>query len=185
MSRYLENKVCDIVLSNPKTVSLLERLESLGLEEWALSGGAIRNEIWNNLHSYKPGECIRDYDITYLGTASMFTVHEELPVEWTSIDEVHEWYLKHRNVTVRPFTDLEDVCAFWPEICSCICLYSVKGDFKVIAPHGLEDLFELICRPNPVRFPRNLFNISDYYYRVHKMGIREKYPKVTIKLNIG
>jgi hypothetical protein len=65
---------------------------------------------------------------------------------------VHLWFERYFGHAVPPLASLEEAVASWPEYATCVGLRLEANDaITVIAPHGLEDLFGLLVRRNPVR----------------------------------
>lgn len=174
---HLHERLTDIILNKTVLVSLLQRVEHLGLEEWYLSGGCIRNEVWNHLHGFAPLTHVNDFDFTYVGAEEqLFYEHEGLRVEWSNREHVHEWYNERQQTELTPFLTMESLCAFWPEVCSCVCITYSLGNIEIVAPYGLSDLFSCVCRPT--RSHPNSY--ASYVQRQAKWNLANKYPKVKI-----
>ncbi|WP_436133044.1 nucleotidyltransferase family protein [Acidovorax sp. LjRoot129] len=64
----------------------------------------------------------------------------------------------------------------WPEFATCVGVY--LGDDEsigVVAPHGLDDLFALRVRHNPLRA-----SLEAYRQRVESKRFGERWPLVSI-----
>lgn len=56
---------------------------------------------------------------------------------------------------------IAEAVATWPETCTAVAVTKTKGlgeDFRVYAPCGLEDLFEMVIHRNPERIDVRTYN---------------------------
>jgi hypothetical protein len=59
---------------------------------------------------------------------------------------------------------------------TCVGLTLQADDsIEVVAPHGLDDLFSIIVRHNPVRA-----SVETYRRRIEQKRYTERWPKVTV-----
>ena len=64
----------------------------------------------------------------------------------------------------------------WPEIATCVGVFLRADDsIGVVAPHGLDDLFQLVVRHNPVRA-----DAQTYRERVASKRFTERWPLLSI-----
>lgn len=128
-----------------------------------------------------------DVDVAYFDAEAPLALDAELQerLHWllpsltwevTNQARVHEWFAEALGQAVSPLTSLEDGLATWPEFATCvgICL---DGDesLKVIAPYGLNDLFELRVRHNPRRA-----SVSTFMHRVNSKRFGHRWPRLSI-----
>jgi hypothetical protein len=87
---------------------------------------------------------------------------------------VHLWYEDRFGIPVEPLTSTEDGIGTWPETVACVGI-RLRDDSRldVIAPFGLDDLFDLILRRNPRHVSLEMFR-----RRVREKGWLEHWPKV-------
>ena len=79
-----------------------------------------------------------------------------VPVEVRNEARVHLWYAEHfGSPAPRPFTDCRDAVDHFAAVCCCVGVSVRTGE--VYAPHGFDDLFGLVVRPNPVLAPRHVY----------------------------
>ena len=65
---------------------------------------------------------------------------------------MHLWFEQHFGHAVAPLRSLDEAVASWPEFATAVGLWLDDDDrLHVIAPHGLDDLFAMVVRRNPVR----------------------------------
>lgn len=150
-----------------------------------VGGGIIRNLIWDKQHKYKIQTPLDDIDLIYFDPTDISKQKDE---EWEkkmkSILPNIEWSVKNqaRMHTINndeEYENITDAVSKWPETASAIL---VKKDFfgryKIIAPHGLKDLFSLHLRPTPT-FAHKTQRIID---RCESKKWKEKWPCLKIDL---
>lgn len=154
------------VLRNEFVAKILERMRGSDLPEWYLSGGCLFQTVWNSEHGFEHSAGILDYDLFYYD-ASDLSAHSEqtasrelagkfsdlpIDIEVTNQARVHLWYEKRFGARCRAFERCEDGIDGFLAICCCfgICCTADKR-VEVYAPHGFDDLFGLVVRPNPER----------------------------------
>ncbi|WP_309486125.1 nucleotidyltransferase family protein [Burkholderia sp. MBR-1] len=77
--------------------------------------------------------------------------HPQFPWEVTNQAAVHTWFEATFGHAVPPFRSLEAAVASWPEYATAVGLTLLPDDsIKVTAPYGLDDLFAMVVRRNPV-----------------------------------
>jgi uncharacterized protein len=125
-----------------------------GYELW-LSGGVIRNAVWDKLHGYEVSTPIDDVDVIW------FDSERNDPIEDEKLEELLaaampniKWDVKnqarmHIIDSVPPYKSLEDALEHWPETASAIAVRRIGGTLKIAAPFGTEDLTTLQIRKSP------------------------------------
>ena len=154
------------VLGNRFVAEILERMHGSDLPQWYLSGGCLFQTVWNTEHGFEPSAGILDYDLFYfdgsdLSTHSEQMVGEELArtfahlpvdIEVRNQARVHLWYEEEFRAPCRAFERCEDGIDGFLATCCCFGIrHTDNTRLDVYAPHGFDDLFSLVVRPNPVR----------------------------------
>lgn len=137
----------------------LRAVRSLGLESWCIGAGAVRNLVWDTLHGYAPSEPV-DVDVACFDAGHLdrkyeveleARLRERMPdVRWEAVNQarVYLWYPS--GGTTEPFSSLEQALASWPEYATAVGVTLHADDsLGVVAPHGLDDLFDMKVRHNP------------------------------------
>ncbi|MCA9925048.1 MAG: nucleotidyltransferase family protein, partial [Anaerolineales bacterium] len=89
---------------------------------------------------------------------------------------VHLWYREQFGKTVMPLTSVEMAISTWPETATCTAVRLEADDsLTIVAPFGLQDLFEMTLRRNPARV-----TVAQYRQRYQDKRIAEKWPLVKI-----
>lgn len=171
-------------------MAALRAVRELGLPSWAIGAGAVRNVVWDRLHGHGHATLLHDVDVVYFDSDNASSEAEQsvqrhlnkaLPaIHWdvTNQAPVHLWYEQAFGQAVAPLTSLEQGIATWPEYATCVgvCM-SADEQLQVIAPYGLDDLFEMRVRWNPAR-------VSAAYYRerIRQKALCKRWPLVRVEL---
>jgi hypothetical protein len=152
--------------------------------DWLVSAGAVRDAVWDALHDRPPTAVARDIDLAFFDPAHLSASRDEtveadlrarepdLPWEAKNQAAVHLWYPQRFGLEVPRFRSTEQAVATYPETATCVGVRLLPDDdMLVVAPHGLDDLFDCICRHNPTRV-----TAAFYENRVADKGWRERWP---------
>ena len=175
-SNYLEQ----VINASPIVGEVLHRGHELYLPSWYLGAGAVAQTVWNDLHGYPQDYGIKDCDIVYFDpdispeaqdhyteAAQKLFGHLPLAVEITNEARVHLWYKEYFGKDIEPYQSTEDAISTWPTTAASIGIRYEEGRFKVFAPFGMDDLMNLILRPNKVMVPKEVYdNKADRWRKV-------------------
>jgi hypothetical protein len=166
----------------------LESVQSLHLNSWCIGAGAVRNLVWDHLHEYKEPSALADIDVAYFDAEDLRSETEAgiqaalearsptLPWEVTNQAAVHLWFEGHFGHPVAQLTSLQEAVASWPEYATSVGISVNKdSEVKIVAPYGLEDLFEVIVQRNPARV-----SVETYRLRIEQKQYAKRWPKVTV-----
>jgi uncharacterized protein len=177
-----------IVRTNPFVDEVLGRAESLALPDWYLTAGCLFQTVWNHLHDYEPTNAIVDYDLFYFDASDVSWDAEDavirasaatlsglgVDVQVRNQARVHLWFEDHFGIAIAPFVETEDAISNFLAPCCAVGMRTWRSDVEVCAPFGLDDLFDLVVRPNPkAAGPR-----SAYVAKTERWTSR--WPKLTI-----
>ncbi|MGK3204076.1 nucleotidyltransferase family protein [Amycolatopsis sp. MEPSY49] len=158
----------DLLSRNDLLVEVLGRARDLGLPDWYLTAGCLVQTVWNVLTGRAAGDGIKDFDLFYFDRSDLSWAAEDrvirawrdfpAEVEVRNEARVHLWYEVKFGVPCLPFASSEAAIDAFPAVCSCLGVrLEPDGSWHFYAPHGLDDLFGLVVRPNPVLAPRDVF----------------------------
>jgi len=183
-----ETRLIGIAQASPWFMAALVAVRQLGLNSWCIGAGAVRSLVWDALHDFSRPSALADIDVAYFDAATssprtdatfqkqLATILPGVPWEVTNQARVHEWFEGYFGHPVQPLLSLEEAVASWPEYATCVGLSLTPDNvIEVIAPHGLEDLFGMVVRRNPMRV-----SIDTYRDRVTKKRYTERWPRVQI-----
>ncbi|MEQ8484866.1 MAG: nucleotidyltransferase family protein [Pseudomonadales bacterium] len=183
----LKDELCQIVNASAWFQRALRAARELGLPSWCIGAGAVRNLVWDHLHGYAEPSSLADVDLAYFDSTEVAgeeRVHQlrieqycsDFPWEVTNQAHVHLWYEHHFGHAVAPLRSLHEAVASWPEFATCVGVtQDADGRVQVISPHGLDDLFSMKVRRNPVRV-----SIDTFRRRTETKRYAQRWPLVTI-----
>lgn len=156
--------------------------------DWLVGAGVIRNLVWDHLHCYSQPNLPRDIDVAFFDpadlsperdaavTAQLTAVMPNLEWEATNQAAVHLWYMEKFGKVVPPLTSSAAAIATWPETATCTAVRLRPDDsLHIVAPFGLEDLFQMLLRRNPARVTQ-----AQFQQRLRDKQIRQKWPQVRV-----
>lgn len=161
--KALEDRLVAMVAGSAFTMQALRAARGLGLSSWCIGAGAVRNLVWDHLHGFEAPTENTDVDLVYFDPvgpsgeaerALEAALSRQLPdCRWEAVNQahVHRWLqTQTADRIVPPFRSLKEGVGSWPEVATCVgvTLDEAHG-IRVIAPHGLCDLFDMVVRPNP------------------------------------
>lgn len=166
----------------------LRAVRSLGLDQWCIGAGALRNLVWDALSGNAQRSALGDIDVAFFAADDVSSARDQAlqhrlcalmpgwPWEVTNQAGVHLWFEQHFGHPVAPLASLADAVATWPEYATAVAVTLEQDDtISIIAPYGLSDLFTMTVRHNPARA-----SVATYQQRVAQKKYRDRWPGVTI-----
>lgn len=173
---------------NATLMEVLGRAAVMALPGWYLVAGAVYQTVWNVVTGRPPAEGIVDYDLAYFDGSDLsweaedtvIKTGEEMfagvgaPVQIRNQARVHLWYEPKWGIACPRHTSSEAAIDTYEAATACVGVHvSADGGWRVYAPRGLSDIFNLVVRPNAVLAPRAV-----YEKKVARW--REQWPELTI-----
>ncbi|MBT0566363.1 nucleotidyltransferase family protein [Williamsia sp. CHRR-6] len=173
--------------TNPQIDAVCARLAELGLPDWYLTGGAVFQTVWNHLDGAPPQAGIADYDVFYFDAADLSYAAEDrviarvqracadlpITIEVRNQARVHLWYSEKFGIPAAVLRSTRDGIDHFVSTTCCFGIRrSAHGHDEVYAPHGFDDLFAKIVRPNPVLDTRAV-------YEAKVARWRQQWPTIT------
>ena len=173
---------------NEVLLEVLNRTASLELPGWYVTAGCLYQTVWNVVTGRPPTSGIKDYDVFYFDDSdlsweaedavikTMADVFADLPAEVEVRNEarVHLWYERKFGIACAPHDSAESaIDSFAATTCCLGVRLEQAGRWRIYAPHGLSDVFNLVVRPNPVLAPREV-------YEVKAARWRQQWPELTV-----
>ncbi|HUJ07168.1 MAG TPA: nucleotidyltransferase family protein [Streptosporangiaceae bacterium] len=161
-----------ILMRNPTLAEVVRRAAGAGLPGWYLVAGGICQTVWNVVTGEPPEAGILDYDLAYFDGSDMSWQAEDdvirsgrdlfgdlaAPVQIRNQARVHLWYGRKFGVRCPAHESTEGAIDTFEATTACIGVRAEPGGrWRVYAPHGLSDVFNLVVRPNPVLAPRQVY----------------------------
>ncbi len=162
----LEARLADIVRASPTLMRVLTTLRDLDLPHWRLVSGAVYQTVWNSLTGRDPDYGVRDYDLAYYDPDTSWDAEDVFikrvvaafpsplseMVEVRNQARVHLWFEGKFKEPYEPLRTADDALErFVSPAFACGVKLLPDEKIDIAAPFGLDDLFAMHIRPNPLR----------------------------------
>ncbi len=163
----LESRLEAILRAAPSLMQVMETARDLALPDWLIVSGAVYQRVFNHLTGRDPDYGIKDYDLAYFDASDLSYEAEDVViqraaaafepplrelVEVRNQARVHVWF---EGKFGEPYTPLSCSAEALERFVSPIFAVGARLDpddrMVIVAPFGLEDLFAMRLRPNPIR----------------------------------
>jgi uncharacterized protein len=175
------------VLSNPVNRTILSRLPSLELQDAWLVSGALCQTVWNVLTGRAPEYGIKDYDVFYFDVDDSWEAEDrtiinadevfadlDADIEIRNQARVHHWYEEKFSTPYPQLTCATDGIDRFLMHNAQVGVRPHGDGYKVYAPHGFDDIAQMIVRPN--RVPN--FQAALYLEKAQRW--KSLWPEITI-----
>ncbi|ETA74442.1 nucleotidyltransferase family protein [Ligilactobacillus equi] len=177
-----------LLISTPNLQEIFTILRNNGLQEAYLCAGWVRNLVWNNLNQLEPTYLQDNLDIYYKKNSETAEEHQILTTKLNTHHAKYLWDL-HNLASPRPHyskipqgDSIQEVLTKFPETCSAVGIrLQTNGQFEILAPYGLADLFELKVKPTPVFLATN--SMTAFNERIKRKRWTQRWPKLKISKN--
>jgi hypothetical protein len=177
-----------VLSQNEVLTDVMASAATLELPGWYVTAGCLFQTVWNVVTSRPPTNGIKDYDVFYFDRSDLSWAAEDavikagqevftgLPAEVEIRNEarVHLWYEQKFGIACPPHESTEAAIDCFAATTCCLGVrLGSDGGWRVYAPHGLSDVFNLVVRPNPVLAPREV-------YETKAARWKEEWPELTV-----
>jgi hypothetical protein len=165
---------------NQTLAGVLAQAAAMALPGWYLVAGCLYQTVWNVVTGQPPEAGILDYDLAYFDGSDLSWGAEDvviragqtvfaglpLPVQIRNQARVHLWYEQKFGLPCPPYESTEAAIDTFEATTACLGV-RVKpgGRWRIYAPYGLADVFNLVVRPNPVLAPRQVYEAKTARWR--------------------
>jgi hypothetical protein len=150
---------------------ILERFEAITLPDTWLVAGCIAQTIWNLGHGQPAEFGLKDVDLIYFDEQDLSfeaeasherrlrDLFQHLPIKLDVKNEarVHLWYEDRFGDAIKPYSSSADAIATFPTTATAVGVRQIRSKFECCAPFGLDDLFNLVVRPNKRQITRAIY----------------------------
>ncbi|MEQ9721847.1 nucleotidyltransferase family protein [Yersinia alsatica] len=172
--------------ADPYRMRALFIARELGLHQWCLAAGFVRNLVWDKLHGYTAPTPLNDIDLVYFDEEDaseqrdlqlekrLFQTppFQNMPFPWSVKNQAR----MHLHTGRWPYTSMEDAISYWVEVETAIgAKLNNNGDIELIAPFGLDALFAKTITLNPKNG-----EIDTYNQRVNSKGWLQHWPQLKL-----
>ncbi len=170
-----QEKLLALIRHNKELAEIFTILGPFHLPALTICAGTIRDLVWNDkLHQHQSLK-LGDINVYYNDPGQTY---EDFLILLEQLNQQHSRYLWNlnnialpvRHETQRHFHDsIEKTIADFPEKCTCVGVQKDNtGRYRILAPYGLNDLFELKVQPSP-------------NYEPHKPGFARYQNRLALK----
>jgi len=163
----LTARLVAILRGAPQLMRVLGVARTLELPDWLVFSGAVYQPVWNHLTGRAPDHGVKDYDLAYFDGADTSYEAEDLVirqvaaafdpplramVEARNQARVHLWFEAKYGEAYSPLAcSAQALTRFTAPAFAAGVRLEADDSLTVMAPFGLEDLFAMRIRPNPLR----------------------------------
>lgn len=166
MNDRLEARLVAIVRADADLMHVLATVRDLGLPDWRVFSGAVYQSVWNVVTERPVGHGRKDYDLGYFDPDTSWDAEDRVikrvaaafeepfrrDVEVRNQARVHLWFMDRFGEAYDPLPDTDAALARFVAPAFAVGVRLEADDtISVAAPFGLEDVFDLVLRPNPNR----------------------------------
>ena len=177
----------EIIRSDSELMALLIRLRDLCLPQGRLVAGCLYQTVWNALTGRPRGTGIQDYDLIYFDDDLSWNAEDAVirrvtdatsdcvgPVQVRNQARVHLWFENRFGAPYPPLHCADEALERYASVVHAVGVrLEADGRFDVVAPFGLNDLFAMVIRPNPV-----LDNIASHSRKAARA--QAIWPEITV-----
>jgi hypothetical protein len=155
MSEDLGERLKAIMLASV-VGEVLPAVNRCQLPDCWLAGGAVRNTVWNALFEGASSLKIKDYDVVFFDLAGGREQEEIARKQLEGELSTYRFDVKNQasfgvwREWRQKFNSTTDAISNWLHTATAVGVrLNEEGRFEILAPFGLEDLFNGILRPCP------------------------------------
>ena len=186
--RGLVSRLVEIVRADSDLMEVLITIRDLGLNDWLVFSGAVYQAVWNEVTGRSPGYGVKDFDVGYFDedvswdaedvvikrVAEAFEEPLRSRVEVRNQRRVSEWFEAKFG---EPYPPIEDTAEALTRFVAPAFAVGVRleddDQITVVAPFGLDDVFDMRIRPNPRR------PLAKDWDRVTERAL-DRWPELTV-----
>lgn len=183
MIAELQRQLEHIIFTDHQRRAALNTVKALNLPDWAIGAGFVRNAVWDHLHEFAVPTPLNDVDVLYFNPGDIDPKREQEAEEaLAEIMPSLPWSVRnqarmHLRNGDAPYTSTRNAMSHWLEICTCVGVrIASEGQFEILAPHGLGDLFAMRISPTPSGKRRH----HEYETRVGQKDWPATWPKAKL-----
>jgi hypothetical protein len=185
----LDARLEAIVRGSARLMQVLRTARDLDLPDWLIFSGAVYQPVLNQLTGRELDYGIKDYDLAYFDAGDVSYDAEDVVirqvaaafepplremVEVRNQARVHLWFESKFGEAYAPLgSSAEALTRFVSPLNAVGVRLEADDRLTIAAPFGLEDLFAMRLRPNPLR------PLAKSYARV-AAAMQARWPELTL-----
>ena len=161
-----DERLVEILRRSSVLMTVLETVRALRLPDPLVFSGAVYQTVWNALTDRPPDHGIKDYDVGYFDPDTTYDAEDAViravaaeldeplrsRVEVRNQARVHLWFPDHFQAPYEPVHSTAEALTRF--VCPAFAVgVRLEDDdtLTVAAPLGLDDVFAMRLRPNPLQ----------------------------------
>lgn len=176
-----EKKIIELIESDSLRMRALHAVQTLGLLDWMIAAGFVRNKIWCSIYGNEVA--LNDIDVIYYCSADDSQDRDAaIEKQLRSLEPDLPWSVKnqarmHFNNGDLPYINSLDAMSHWPEKQTAVAVM-LDDIGQVVVKHSfpLELQFNGMINHNPAR------KIEIFKSRVEKKGWLKIWPQLHLKI---
>jgi hypothetical protein len=177
------NELIDIITKDELIIKTLTIVKNLKLNDCWVGAGFIRNKVWDILHK-KNTIKLNDIDVVFFDKTNISEkLEKEIEQQLNEIDPKIKWSVKNqarmhfRNNHLK-YINTDNAISYWPETATAIAVrLNLNDKIEILAPYGLNDLFNLIVKPTPN------FDLIVFQKRVNEKEWKKQWKNLKLNNN--
>ncbi|WP_028672469.1 nucleotidyltransferase family protein [Saccharospirillum impatiens] len=176
-----ETLIAQWITADPMRMEALTLASTLGLKDWCLAAGFVRNLVWDKTHGFSNATTLNDIDLIYFDAEDVSESREKALERHLYAMAALPWSVKnqarmhHRN-SDSPYTSTADAMSYWVEVETAVgARIDTEGHITIVAPLGIDRLFDYTITPNVKRLKPNAFK-----QRMHDKNWLKTWPKLAV-----
>lgn len=178
-----EARIADWVEADDLRMEALRAASSLGLNDWCIAAGFVRNLVWDQVHAISPHTPLNDYDLIYFDPIDSSEARDKsLELKLTKIISL-PWSVKnqarmHLRNQDAPYCSTTDAMSYWVEMETAVgARLNDRGEVEIVSAFGVEKLFLKSITINKKRRKE-----ADFFARVERKRWLRQWPELEIVL---
>ncbi|EPA9110304.1 MAG: nucleotidyltransferase family protein [Serratia liquefaciens] len=175
----LQQKIIQLLQQDNERMMALRTARRLGLNDWCLGAGFVRNLVWDQRHGYVTSTPLNDIDVIHFDPQRPEAerdhmletrLQEWLPQPWSVKNQAR----MHLRSGRAPYRNSEDAISFWTEVETAVgARLNADDSITLVAPFGLEGLFA-----DTITFNAKNGDLDAYEQRVVGKGWLQRWPRL-------
>ena len=190
----LEDRLREVCRTDAILWQALQQARDFGLPDSWIVSGAVYNSVWNALTGKPAGHGLKDIDLFYFDPDTSWEAEDRVirraaqhfsgpvPVEIRNQARVHLWYQDRFGHPALPLTSCEDsLTRFASETHAVAVRLDAGGEIEILAPFGLEQMFDLRMVPNTRTLNRQTHEAKGARSKALWPTVKvERWPEITV-----
>ncbi|SBS26237.1 hypothetical protein MSP8887_00362 [Marinomonas spartinae] len=176
-----EQQVISWLEQDEMRMDALRIAQQVGLNDWCIGAGFVRNLIWDKLHGYAHTTSLNDLDLIYFDPVNISVEADERIEKELTSHSVLPWSVKnqarmHCRNNDAPYRSTCHAMSYWVELETAIgARLSSLGQVELVAPFGVDVLFRKNITMNPDRLKP-----IDFDQRINSKRWLQLWPDLTV-----